>query len=221
MTALINKRSLTDEVAYRLQEQITSGQYQLNEKLPIEQELMKQFGVGRSTIREAIKTLSNSGFLRVQQGLGTFVESTTPIKEPMDQLLKRADVRDLDEIRQLLEMKIAEKAAINRTDEDILQIETHLNERKRTALAGQLAECVDADILFHTAIAHASKNVILADLYKSVSIHLKKFFMEIYGDTTPFIDSQTLHAQLLKSIIAKDQKKAWSTAAKIIGHVLS
>ena len=127
MLELINKKSLADEVAHRLNEQISLGQYRLNEKLPIEPELMRTFGVGRSTIREAIKILVNSGFLRVQQGVGTFVESVTGNKEPLDQRLKRASIADLDEIRQLLEVKIAEKAAINRTEEDILAIKKELD----------------------------------------------------------------------------------------------
>ncbi|HEY0177190.1 MAG TPA: GntR family transcriptional regulator, partial [Pedobacter sp.] len=126
MSVLINRKSLADEVASKLNEQISLGKYRVNEKLPIEPELMKSFGVGRSTIREAIKILVNSGLLRVQQGLGTFVESTTSNREPLDQRLKRASVEHLDEVRQLLEIKIAEKAAINRTDEDITAIRTHL-----------------------------------------------------------------------------------------------
>lgn len=221
MNPLIQKKSLADEVASRLQQQISSGQYRPDEKLPIEPELMKTFGVGRSTIREAIKILANSGLLRVQQGVGTFVEKVTTSREPMDQRLKRADVEDLDEVRQLLEMKIAEKAALSRTEQDIVIIKQHLENRKRMALEGLLAECVDADINFHTAIAEASKNDILADLYKSISVHLKKFFLHIYTDTNVFTESQVLHEQLLKHIIAGDPKKAWHTSAKIIGHVSS
>src|ERR1700761_8723653 len=113
MRVYINRKTLAEEVAAKLQEQILLGYYKANEKLPIEPELMKSFGVGRSSIREAIKLLANSGLLRVQQGVGTFVEPITSNREPMDLRLKRANVKDLDEVRQLLEMKIAEKAAIN------------------------------------------------------------------------------------------------------------
>lgn len=219
MNNLIKKKSLADEVASRIQEQISMGKYRINEKLPIEPELMRSFGVGRSTIREAIKILANSGLLRVQQGIGTFVELPAASREPMEQRLKRANVQDLDEVRQLLEMKIAEKAAINRTDSDIIAIRGHLANRKRAAAAGLIEECIDADVQFHIAIAEASKNEILADLYKSASIHLKKWFLHIYPDTAVFEETYIIHEQLLKSITAGDAKKAWSLAAKIIGHV--
>ena len=214
---LINKKSLAEEVASKLQEQISLGQYKINEKLPIEAELMKSFGVGRSSIREAMKLLANSGLLRIQQGVGTFVQEVTGTQEPMDQRLKRASLKDLDEVRQLLELKIAEKAAINRTDDDIVAMKQHLANRMKTANEGLLEECVEADIQFHIAIAEASKNEILADLYKSVSKHLKKEFLKLYPDTEVFKETYIIHEQLLKNIIAKDPKKTWNTVAKIIG----
>ncbi len=218
MQTLINKQSLADKVAEKLQGQISLGQYKANDQLPIEPELMKLFGVGRSTIREAIKILANSGTLRVQQGIGTFVENVTGSKEPFEQRLKRADMQDLNEVRELLEMKIAEKAAVNRTNNDILVMKGYLNSRRKAAAVGLIEECIEADIHFHVAIAEASKNEILADLYKSASIHLKTWFHHLYADTVIFQKTQALHELLLKSITDRDAKKAWNTAAKIIGQ---
>jgi DNA-binding FadR family transcriptional regulator len=215
---LIPRRSLADEVAAQLHQQIALGKYKIGEQLPIEPELMKTFGVGRSTIREAIKTLVNSGLLRVQQGLGTFVEGAEGIKESLPQRLKRADFKDIDEIRQLIEMKIAEKAAMNRTEEDLKEIRHWLALRKKTAADNQLAECVEADIQFHTAIAVAAKNEILADLYKTFTVQIKTWFLTIHSDTTDFRQTQNLHEQLLKAIEGNDTKKAWNTAERIIGH---
>src|ERR1700761_139797 len=219
MSVYIHKKSLAEEVAARLQEQISLGHYRVNDKLPIEPELMKLFGVGRSSIREAIKLLTNSGLLRVQQGVGTFVEQVTAGKEPIDQRLKRADIQQLDEVRQLLEMKIAEKAAINRTEKNIEAIGAHLLSRKLAATQGLIEECIEADIQFHVAIAEASKNEILADLYRTTSVHLKNWFLQIYTDTQIFTETYHLHEQLFKNIKAGDAKKAWNTAAKIIGHI--
>lgn len=213
---LINKKSLADEVADRLRTQLSLGKYKVDEQLPIEPELMNAFGVGRSTIREAIKILVNSGLLRVQQGLGTFVEQTSSDREPLTQRLKRADKNDLDEVRQLLEMKIAEKAAANRSAKDIKAIRLHLDSRKKAAEQELLEQCIEADILFHNAIAAASKNDILADLYKMASDHLKTWFMLAYKDTRQFRESQKLHEQLLEHIIARNATAAWETASKII-----
>lgn len=219
MQNLIQKKSLADEVASRIQEQISLGHYKLHEQLPIEPELMKSFGVGRSTIREAIKLLTNAGLLRVQQGVGTFVENSTGGREPIDQRLKRASMKDLNEVRQLLEMKIAEKAAANRTAADLAAIKTQLELRKKMAHEGQTAACIEADIQFHVAIAEASKNEILADLYKSTSIHMKNWFIQLHKHTSVFLETHSLHEQLFKAIEAGNTQKAWNTAAKITGHI--
>lgn len=216
---IIQKRSLADEVVARLQHQISTGQFKVGQRLPTEPELMKAYGVGRSTIREAIRILSNLGLLNVQQGIGTFVENQASTSEPIYQRFKRADIQDLDEIRKLLELKIAEKAAQKRTEEDIRQIRKYLTERHVTAKEGQLEACVKADLNFHIAIAEASKNDILADLYRSVSIHIQKLFLHLYQDTAVFVKTQQLHERLLTHIVDGEPKKAWNTAVKIIDHV--
>jgi len=215
MTSIINKKSLAEEVAEQLRTAINNGTYKVDEQLPTEPELMKQFGVGRSSVREAIRILANSGLLRVQQGVGTFIEAHAGITEPFHQRLKRAEAPDLDEVRQLLEMKIAEKAAANRTDEDLKKIKAALD--KRTAMAhgaGSLEDCVLADIAFHMSIAEAARNPILTDLYQSFCIQLKSWFMQAYPDASIFQD--TLHEELYESIKARDPKKAWDCIAQII-----
>lgn len=219
MQTIIKKRSLADEVAILLQEQIASGVFKIGDKLPIEPELMKSFGVGRSSVREAIKILANRGLLSVRQGVGTFVESQITVSEPLGQRLKRADIKDLDEVRKLLELKIAEKAAENHTAKQIEEMKGHLAERNKAAKSGDLAACVKADINFHITIAVASGNEILLDLYKAAAVHMETWFLQIYSDTRSFIQTQQLHEQLLKHIKKHDAKAAWNTAIAIIDHV--
>lgn len=214
----IRRNSLADEVAQRLQEQISLGTYKTGEKLPTEPALMESFGVGRSTIREAVRILANSGVLRVQQGLGTFVEEQTGIVEPLPQRLKRAQFEDLDEVRQLLELKIAQKAALNRTEQDIEQMTLCLKKRKEHGIANQVADCIQADIDFHLAIAQASGNSIITDLYRTVAMHLKAKFIERFKTTDTFVNTQQLHKNLLNSIVAQDDQKAWQCVQKIIDH---
>lgn len=213
---MIVKRSLAEVVAEKIKNQIISGFYKTGAKLPIEPELMRDFSVGRSSIREAVKILTNSGYLRVQQGLGTFVEDVNSTKNPLDKKFSKANLEDLDEVRRLMEMKIAEKAAINRSNEDIDLIAEHLHKRNLYAVEGNLEHCIDADIDFHTSIAIASKNEILIELYRIASKHLKKWFLFYYSDTSSFMETQIFHQDLLDAIIEKNPKKAWSVAETII-----
>lgn len=218
MNSIIQKRSLADEVAEQIRSEINSGKYPAGTQLPIEAELMKTFGVGRSSIREAVRILANSGLIRVQQGVGTFIEARTGITEPFVQRLKRADARDLDEVRHLLEMKIAEKAALNHTADDLKLMQQYLNDRRLAAEQGSVEGCIQADIDFHLSIAKASGNEILADLYQSLAMHLKNLFAQIYPDTDIFKATMQLHEDLYLSIKARSSKKAWEAAAKILNH---
>lgn len=209
------RHSLADAVVGRLQQQLSLGVYQPGDKLPSEPELMAQFGVGRSTIREAIRILANTGLVTVRQGSGTLVEAQRGIAEPLQQRLKRASADDLDEVRQLLEMKIAEKAALLRTRKDIVKMQSLLEQRNIAARAGDTEEAITIDIRFHVAMAIASRNDILADLYRTVAEQMGRHFRQTFFNTDTFVASQHLHEQLLQSIIDKDPKKAWQYAEKI------
>jgi DNA-binding FadR family transcriptional regulator len=202
----------------RLVRKISDGEFAIGDKLPTEPELMNMFGVGRSTVREAIRNLSQTGLVRVQQGLGTFVESRQSPSESLSERFLRAKGLELNEVRQLIELKIAEKAALNRTDEDIARIKEHLVTRKEMALANVADKCIQADISFHVSIAVAAKSDMLFDLYKTVAEHLQNYFSEIYITTESFILTQEMHEALLQSIVDREPQKAWEWAAKITGQ---
>jgi DNA-binding FadR family transcriptional regulator len=218
-TILIKRESLADAVVNKLQHQIASNHYKIGERLPSEPELMQQFGVGRSTIREAIRILANKGLIRVQQGVGTFVELQQNSVEPFHQSLSRAEGDDVNEVRQLLELKIAEKAALNRTQEDIDIMTGYLQKRHQAALQNRPEECIEADIQFHIRLAMASKNEVLVDLYRIIANKMKKSFMEVFITTETLLSKQTMHTSLLQSVADRDPKKAWYWAAKITGQI--
>ncbi len=218
MIDMIKRQSLADEVASRLVQKISDGEFQVGEKLPTEPELMLLFGVGRSTVREAIRNLSHTGLVRVRQGLGTFVEKQQASSESINDRFLRAKGLELNEIRQLIELKIAEKAALSRLDQDLALIRKHLEMRKEMALANIPDKCIQADINFHLGIAVAAKSDILLDLYKTVAEHLQSYFLELYINTESFILTQHLHEELFQSIVEQQPQKAWELAAKITGQ---
>lgn len=216
MNTPIAKRSLADEVADQLRKQITAGKFKVGEQLPTEPELMKLFGVGRSSVREAIRILANSGLLKVQQGLGTFVQNHAGITEPLQQRLKRAEAGDLDEVRKLLEMQIVKKAAQNHTEKQIRHIKQMLDKRNKAAFTGPLEETVQADIEFHMSIAEAAGNPILADLYQSLAIQLKNWNLKAYADLKIYQESVESHIELYRHIKAHDGEAAWDCIERII-----
>lgn len=209
MNSRLRKKNLSAVVAELLHEQIKDGRYQLNEQLPAEPELMREFGVGRSSIREAIGKLENAGVVWVRQGLGTFVASKNAMSEPLAKLLQSARETDVDEVRELLELKIAERAALNRTEEDIHNIKDMLEKRNRAADKNNFLRWLEDDISFHISVAAASKNPILTELYQAFAEQqLKRSIAETYLKKKSMHRLTASHHALLEAIVEKDLAKA-------------
>lgn len=212
------RESLSNRVIKLIKNDIAQGKFKLNEKIPAEPELMQLYGVGRSSIREAIKTLATAGVLKVQQGSGTFVNSFVNA-ETIEQRLKRADFDQINSVRKLLEGEIVKLAAQNNSAGHIAQIEQSLENRKLAIQSENRQACVDADIAFHMAIAHASLNNVLADLYESFTLLIRDFFSkrEAQG-ISHFAMSHHLHEQLFKAIKAQKVKQAGQLIQQILDN---
>jgi DNA-binding FadR family transcriptional regulator len=214
----ISRLSLAEEVAGRLKELIGSDKYGVGDKLATEPELMEQFGVGRSSIREAIKILTNDGFVKVRQGTGTTIVSKTGFGEPLSQRLMRAKFDEVNEVRLAIEEKIVEMAVERRSDAHVTKMKQAVLLRRKYAAAQNLAACIQADIDFHIAIAEASANSIMVEIYQSVATHLKNMFLEKFQSTDVFTETQKMHEQLVKAIADKDLQGALKISKNIATH---
>ena len=215
----IQRKTLAQEVADRLIEGISSDDYAIGEKLPIESELMKIYGVGRSSIREAIKILSIQGILSVQQGVGTFVVSKNA-HETLDSQMNKAQIEEVQEVRSLLDSKIAAKAAINRTEKDLKTIKKYLDLRNQFAEENLATECYQADINFHLAIAESCGNNLLKEIYKIATKHIMSSFeTRHHNNTESFKISQKIHTDLFNAIENGDAEKASFIAQKIVDQI--
>ena len=208
---------MSDQVTTKIRHDIDRGKYKTGEKIPAEPELMKLYGVGRSTIREAIKTLAMIGILKVQQGSGTFVNSE--VHETIDQRLRRADFDEINAVRKLLEDETVRLAAKNHTGDDLEEMKQCLENRRLAILAEQRQACIDADIAFHIAIATASSNKALAELYQSFTTIIRDFFSkrEVRG-VSHFAMSHHLHEELVEAIRNRKEKQAQLLLNKIIAN---
>ncbi|MDF2382167.1 FadR family transcriptional regulator [Nostoc ellipsosporum NOK] len=215
MNMPLPRKSLAEAVADQLQAAIAKGTYAVGEKLPTEPELMEQFGVGRSSVREAVRLLTNSGWVRAQQGVGTFVASQSGAGRPLVKILEEASFTELDELRLMLEIKIVEKAAINRTSRDISRMQQQLKKRWQYAQKNNLDACVQADIAFHTTLAEASRSGIMLDLYKTIADYLRLEFLHKYNDTQEFLATQERHEELLQAIAEQRAEDAITIATLI------
>lgn len=209
---------LSDKVIIEIKKDIASGKLKKGEKIPAEPELMEHYGVGRSTIREAIKTLSISGILRVQQGSGTFVVSKIK-DETLSQRLKRADFEEINSVRSLLEKEIVKLASQHRSDADLTMMENLLQQRKKAIEEQQQKKCAEADIAFHISIAKASGNQVLSDLYENFTVVMRNFFeLRDAADIKHFNSSQHSHEALFEAIKKQDPNLAEQLTIEILNN---
>lgn len=212
------KEKLGDRVTNQLKQDISKNIFKAGEKIPAEPELMKLYNVGRSTIREAVKTLVNLGVLTVKQGYGTVV-NTQIADQTIDQRLRQANFEDINAVRSLLEKEIVKLASERHTPEQLVIIEGFLKARRQAIEQEQHQDCADADIAFHLAIAKASQNNVLADLYQSFVHIIRDFFnkREKHG-TSYFALSHHLHQQLFDAIKGHKPKQAQQIVQQILDH---
>lgn len=213
ISKITTRTSLPMEVANQIRKQIKSGMLTVGEKLPVEAELVKMFGVGRSSVREAVRLLANEGLLSIEQGRGTFVRKTQSTTETFEQRIRRSDITELREVRKMMECNMTELAVERHTEENLSEMKHWVTQRGIAAHSNDMSATFDADISFHVAVAKASHNSILESLYRDMTIYLRNGFEHIYDDTSLFVISQPIHERYLSAIEARniDEAKQWST----------
>lgn len=149
----------------------------IGEKLPNEFELGQMFQVGRSTIREAVKSLVTKGILEVRRGDGTYVKSHCSLAEdPLG--LSRLDDKyklalELLDVRLILEPEIAASAAAHATPENKAELQTLCDEVEQLCLNG--GDHTPTDIAFHTCIARCSQNRVMEMLVPIINTAVTTF----------------------------------------------
>lgn len=212
----VNKKNLSDEVASQIINRIISGALLPGEKLPPEREVSGKMNVNRHTLREALRKLEVLGLLSVRQGDGIYIKDyrDSGNLELLKHILYQnkdnnpGALKDILEIRRIISPEMAEKAALNRTEADIIAFQEILVSEKST---------IEKDLAIHQAIARAGNNI----LY----IFILNFFNDIFKDFGQLYFSieenkkvsNKFHNDIAKAIIAGDSK----SAKKIMNDVIT
>jgi GntR family transcriptional regulator, transcriptional repressor for pyruvate dehydrogenase complex len=165
----LSRKTLSDQLAEALMGAVVSGEIAPGEQLPTEQELCNRFGVSRTVIREAVRSLVSKGLVEVRRGRGMWV--TMPSNwDPLDTAVAHAGfLRDefgerwwqLIEARKIFEVEIAGLSAERRTDAELAALEQVLDRMRQSAHVGDLEEYRIADAKFHGLIIRASHNPVI------------------------------------------------------------
>lgn len=217
----VQSTKLVDDVVNQIQHRISTGLISPGDKLPPEPELMSLFNVGRSTIREAVRVLVHAGLLEKKQGFGTFLKSSPIIQEPLTHRLHRAELIEVFEARKMIELEISRLAAQRRNDTDLSNMREHLNTRSTALEQNDREGYVKSDIEFHMAIAIASKNSVIIDLYRTFT-HILSDAMSKLNRNYSSHDPQSYHyEQVYESIKKGDPDQAVHWTLKILTGTMS
>lgn len=156
----VNQKLLVPQIEDQLMIYINHEGISIGSKLPSEYKLAEIFGVGRSTIREAVKSLVSKGILEVRRGAGTFVKSTDMVIDDPLGLAQFEDkyrlAMELFDVRILLEPEVAAVACKSTTEEEKLHIKELCDEVEQLYLEGK--NHIQKDMEFHACIAKCSRN---------------------------------------------------------------
>ncbi|WP_275116608.1 FadR/GntR family transcriptional regulator [Alkalihalobacterium chitinilyticum] len=212
----VKPKKIYEIVAEQLMDMIKKGEVKPGERLASVQQLAEEFNVGRSAIREALSALKAMGYIEMRQGEGTFVKKVDldliGSIIPGVQLMQQEDMRELFEIRKVIETGAASLAALNRTEEDLKQMEQALNEMQQAEGDGTIGEKADVD--FHKSIVSATKNEMLSKLVGNVSDVMHQSMREarkllLYSEQRKMNQLYEEHLRIYEAIKEKNQQRAY------------
>jgi GntR family transcriptional regulator, transcriptional repressor for pyruvate dehydrogenase complex len=203
----IKIESAPEKIIKQILNDIESGKLKPGDKLPNHQEMANYYGVGRSSIREAINALIVMDLIVAKQGRGTFVKERTVKTEPFESglhdVFKSANVYNLWEIREVLECYSVKKAAEVISEEQIVLLKEAYERLAKSYKEDHLYHLKE-DINFHMVIAQAAKNPELGEILKEIHLIVNKKMSVI-----------------LKTSSTGNIKKAINSAKDIIGFIIS
>jgi GntR family transcriptional repressor for pyruvate dehydrogenase complex len=211
---MIEFNSRVDRIAKELQEQIAEGKLQTGQRLPSERSLCSLFGVGRTTIREALKSLAVRGLV-TRSARGAVVADLDSMHLPgtdLAGLAAQTSIKQLFEVRKLMEVKVAGWAALRATAEEI--------DAMRLAIEADIARDTAAgnpSRIFHDVLARAAHNPALVQVYES-GRHLffrLPFYWKLFDDAEVKTAraarhglARRWHEHILKAILERDAAEA-------------
>ncbi|WP_431240106.1 FadR/GntR family transcriptional regulator [Mycolicibacterium aichiense] len=200
--AQVQRHPLAAQTAQLLLSRIRDGEWPLGHRLPGETTLAAQLGVGRSTLREAIRELAGKGVLDSRQGAGVFVIALE-VSEDWDTILRRTTIAAVIEARIAIEAEAAALAATRRTPADLRAIRRAL--AARDADGQTIPDHVDADAAFHRAVIAAAHNDVLTQLFDAFLPRLRLAMIDMLKiRSVPGEADQIAHQELADAIAARD-----------------
>ena len=216
---------LADRVAAILSEEIESGRIAEGDKLPTEVELVKQLGVSRTVIREAVSRLRNAGLVEPRQGRGVFVmpRRTRPLDLEAESSGTKSKVLQIVEVRRAMEGEAASLAATRATPDDVTRMRQALAAIDEAVAAG--GDGVDEDLAFHQSIAESTGNAVMVSTVRYLGEVMRGGIRVTRANEArrnDFIEAVRVeHHAILSAIESGDVEAARSAVRRHMKHAAS
>lgn len=204
---MIKKKSAAQLVIENLHSYIQRDSVQVGDQFPTEKDLCSTLGVGRGTVREAVKVLISEGFLEIRPGLGTFIKSKTPVQTDSLShwfLTNEMELQDLTVVRSTLE-PLATKLAIDRcTDEQLAALKENQSEAYEAADRHDAAALAHCDEEFHRMIFLIAGNALLTEINDMIARQLAQFRQNTFKIKTNVDNFIPAHEAIIRAFEAHD-----------------
>lgn len=202
---------------------LADGTWLVGTRLPGEHELAAQLGVGRNTVREALRSLVSSGLLRARVGDGTYVIATDELEAALARRVSTHESRLSLEVRSALEIEASRLAALRADDATLAGLRSALAVRTAAAAQDDDLAFLRADLHWHELVAHAAGNPLLTELYlgldRAASYARRATPQEATAPLHPLhrppAGMDAAHTQLLEALEAHDPEAAVVAARRI------
>ncbi|MFH8346400.1 FadR/GntR family transcriptional regulator [Streptomyces sp. NPDC018045] len=199
-----------------LRSHIEAGGWPVGTRIPPEQALVEELGVGRSTLREALGALVHLGLLEARVGDGTYVRASSELQSVMVRRASSAQRNNVLELRTVLEEYASGAAALRRSEDHLRQLKELLADADAACAGEDRAAATRVDALFHRAVVRASGNDLLIEVYDCLGTALASALGGLPWDAADAEEHAGLHRRLVDAIEARDESGARAAAAAIV-----
>lgn len=208
---MFDKGILSEKIADSIKQMILENELNPGDKLASEPTLSDQLNVSRSTVREAIKLLVSMNVLEVKRGVGTFVSAKPGLtKDPLGVTFMNQEtiLKDLFEVRIIIEPQIAALAAVRASDEDLLKLQRAFEAIKYDIKHG--INHTQSDIDFHNIVAKSSKNPIINRIVPIINEGILAGYINTKDKPESLDVVLRHHENILDAIKSRDAEAAYN-----------
>jgi GntR family transcriptional repressor for pyruvate dehydrogenase complex len=211
----VTRTTLTADICRKLVGHLIRGDWQPGQRIPPERELCVKLGVGRASLREALKALEIMGMIEIRLGDGTYVcDRSEFLSRPLLWAImgsSEAGAHELVEARQLIEVELAGLAAERASGDDLKRIGGQLD--RMGASLGSTEDFMQADVEFHLAIGQAAHNSILMNALQLIRNLMQRWIgssLSVEGTAARALNQ---HKEIFMAVAKKN-----SSAARFAMH---